>query len=574
MYKTITNEIILSHLVEQKVAIKGWIQNIRKFKDKSFVEIRDYFGILQVVIDLNNPHLKTIFSSLTKESVVEIKGLLLKRKDINPNIKNGDLEIIVEDIKVFSIASELPFQIQDEIDANEDLRLEYRFLDLRRKPVRDNIIFRNKLFYHIRSFFFENNFTEIETPILSKSTPEGARSFLVPSRRKNHFFSLPQSPQLYKQLLMVSGFEKYFQIARVFRDEDLRKDRQYEFVQLDVEMAFPTIESIRKVVEDLVKYIFNKLNLNITTPFEILDFDTAIDKFGSDKPDLRFDNFLLDANVLNDPKEFLFEKNTTKSLFLEEVLIDKKEYKIFSENVVQNKANRLLYVHIKDSKILHYSFKLNSYEAIEKYVKENNFKTGTLFIVNDEYEKVCQGLGALRNKLAQHYNLVKKDDYKFLWVVNWPMFEKDEETGKLSAAHHPFTMPTFETLDLLKTDPLKVRAQAYDLVLNGVEIAGGSIRISSKEIQEQIFETIGLTKEQANNQFGFLLKAFSYGVPPHGGIAFGLDRIIMLLTHSESIRDVIAFPVNSKGQDLLLKSPTIIEEEQLREYNIKLLEDE
>lgn len=573
MYHQITNETILSKLVNHKVAIKGWINNIRKFKDKTFVEIRDYYGILQVIIDLTNDHLKTIFSSLTKESVVEIQGILRKRKDINPNIKNGDLEIITQDIKVFSIASELPFPIQDQIDANEDLRLEYRFLDLRRKPLRNNIIFRNKLFYYIRSFFFEKNFIEIETPILSKSTPEGARSFLVPSRRKNHFFSLPQSPQLYKQLLMVSGFEKYFQIARVFRDEDLRKDRQYEFVQLDVELAFPTIESIRKAVEELIVYLFNKLKIEISTPFAILEYDQAIDKFGSDKPDLRFDNFLLAANDLNNAQDSLFEKNTTKTLFLEDILIDKKEYKIFSEKVVQNKANRLLYVHIQDWQIVHYSFKLNSFEAIKTYVKKHNFKTGTLFIVNDEYEKVCQGLGALRVAVAQHYNLIKQDQYKFLWVVNWPMFELDEETQKLSAAHHPFTMPTFETLDLLKTDPLKVRAQAYDLVLNGVEVAGGSIRISSKQIQEQIFDTIGLSKEQANNQFGFLLKAFSYGVPPHGGIAFGLDRLLMILTNSESIRDVIAFPVNSKGQDLLLKSPTLTENQQLREYNIKLVEE-
>lgn len=573
MYHQITNETILSKLVNHKVAIKGWINNIRKFKDKTFVEIRDYYGILQVIIDLTNDHLKTIFSSLTKESVVEIQGILRKRKDINPNIKNGDLEIITQDIKVFSIASELPFPIQDQIDANEDLRLEYRFLDLRRKPLRNNIIFRNKLFYYIRSFFFEKNFIEIETPILSKSTPEGARSFLVPSRRKNHFFSLPQSPQLYKQLLMVSGFEKYFQIARVFRDEDLRKDRQYEFVQLDVELAFPTIESIRKAVEELIVYLFNKLKIEISTPFAILEYDQAIDKFGSDKPDLRFDNFLLAANDLNNAQDSLFEKNTTKTLFLEDILIDKKEYKIFSEKVVQNKANRLLYVHIQDWQIVHYSFKLNSFEAIKTYVKKHNFKTGTLFIVNDEYEKVCQGLGALRVAVAQHYNLIKQDQYKFLWVVNWPMFELDEETQKLSAAHHPFTMPTFETLDLLKTDPLKVRAQSYDLVLNGVEVAGGSIRISSKQIQEQIFDTIGLSKEQANNQFGFLLKAFSYGVPPHGGIAFGLDRLLMILTNSESIRDVIAFPVNSKGQDLLLKSPTLTEDQQLREYNIKLVEE-
>lgn len=372
---------------------------------------------------------------------------------------------------------------------------------------------------------------------------------------------------------MVSGFEKYFQIARVFRDEDLRKDRQYEFVQLDVELAFPTIESIRKAVEELIVYLFNKLKIEISTPFAILEYDQAIDKFGSDKPDLRFDNFLLAANDLNNAQDSLFEKNTTKTLFLEDILIDKKEYKIFSEKVVQNKANRLLYVHIQDWQIVHYSFKLNSFEAIKTYVKKHNFKTGTLFIVNDEYEKVCQGLGALRVAVAQHYNLIKQDQYKFLWVVNWPMFELDEETQKLSAAHHPFTMPTFETLDLLKTDPLKVRAQAYDLVLNGVEVAGGSIRISSKQIQEQIFDTIGLSKEQANNQFGFLLKAFSYGVPPHGGIAFGLDRLLMILTNSESIRDVIAFPVNSKGQDLLLKSPTLTEDQQLREYNIKLVEE-
>ncbi|WP_434336802.1 aspartate--tRNA ligase [Mesomycoplasma conjunctivae] len=565
----ITNQSLSQYYINQKVRIFGWASNFRKFKDKTFIELRDYWGIVQVVVPKDIAH-----SEIKKESVISVYGTVVIRSNINNKIPNGNLEIIAEKIELISPANELPFEIQDDINANEDLRLEYRFLDLRRNEMKQNLIFRYKFIHQIRQFLYENDFVEIETPILSKSTPEGARSFIVPTRKQNHFFALPQSPQLYKQLLMVSGFNRYFQFARAFRDEDLRKDRQFEFTQLDMEFAFPTIESIQKNIEQLVKHSLRKFDFQFNEDFPQISYKEAIDKYGSDKPDLRFKNYLIDASELDDDQEFLFS-GKTKVVFLENKHISKQDYKILSEIVVQNKANRLLYIHVKNANVDFYSFKTQPslVDKISNFVSKHQFQNGTLFIVSDSYEKTTQSLGALRNKIAQMYDLIDTSSLKFAWIIDWPMFEKDEETQKISAAHHPFTMVDKESVYLLDSNPLAARAQAYDLVLNGFEIGGGSIRIVDKKIQEKIFKIIGLSEQEAKQQFGFLLKAFSYGVPPHGGFAFGLDRFIMILRNASSIRDVIAFPVNSKGQDMLLSSPTNLTNQQLQEYFIQNIKE-
>ncbi|MHA0290636.1 aspartate--tRNA ligase [Mesomycoplasma ovipneumoniae] len=549
------------------VSIQGWVQNIRKIKSKTFVVIRDYHGIFQVIIDENTKKV----DKYSKESVVRVDGVLSLRSNPNTKIHNGDLEINAIHFETLSFSQPIPFEIHNEAHANEDLRLEYRFLDLRREVMRKNLTFRYKVFHYIRTFFFENNFIEIETPILSKSTPEGARSFLVPTRQKGKFFALPQSPQIYKQLLMVSGFEKYFQFARVFRDEDLRKDRQFEFCQLDLEFGFSNFEQISDQIENLIKYLWEKIYSNSNIEFPRLDYDFVIDKYGTDKPDLRFENKLFSLDFL-DGKDPLFQ-GKTRGIFLEKVLISKADYRIFSEKIRQHNANRLLYIHIESGKISYFSFKTEESalkSKLESWLLDNNYQNGTLFLISDNYQETSLALGALRNLLAQKYDLIiNKNEFKFAWIINWPLFELDSNQ-QITSAHHPFTAPVAENIEFLDTDPIKVRAQSYDLVLNGFELGSGSIRITNPELQSKIFRILGLNQDQINLQFGALLKAFNFGVPPSGGFAFGLDRIIMILLQTNSIRDVIAFPVNSKGLDLLLNSPSSINPESLSEYNIKI----
>lgn len=562
----INSKTLSRELLEKQVFLQGWVQNIRKFKDKIFIDLRDYEGICQVVLEGELMSIK-----ITKESVISVIGIVKLRSSVNEKIKNGDLEILASKVEVISLAAELPFEIHDETNANEDLRLEYRYLDLRRKVVHNKIVFRYKFLHQLRQYLYENNFIEVETPILSKSTPEGARSFLVPTRKQGHFFALPQSPQLYKQLLMVSGFNRYFQIARVFRDEDLRNDRQYEFVQLDLEFSFPTIAMIQSEIEKIMVSVFNRFGISFDGTFESMSFDNAIDQYGTDKPDLRFKNLLIDASELTNKDEFLFSGDTTKVVFLENHLINKNDYKTLSETILQNQGNRLLYLHINNKEVDYYSFKTSPelIDRIKSFVAKQNFETGTLFLVSDKYENTCKALGALRVKIGQLFNLADDSKYRFVWIVDWPLFETNSEGG-FSAAHHPFTCPTSETRQFLTSDPNKVRAQAYDLVLNGYELGSGSIRIVDQQLQKQIFEVIGLNDQQIESQFGFLLKAFSYGAPPHGGFAIGLDRLLMILTKSSSIREVIPFPLNSKGQDLLFESPTAVQDSQLVDYGLKL----
>ncbi|MBG0730620.1 aspartate--tRNA ligase [Mycoplasma sp. 'Moose RK'] len=547
------------------VFIQGWVQNIRKIKNKTFVIIRDYYGIFQVVLD---PNSKT--AQFSKESVVKVEGTLVLRTNPNPKIHNGDLEIIVKELQTLSFSQQIPFEIRDEISVNEDLRLQYRYLDLRRDVMRKNLIFRYQVFHQIRNFLFENNYIEIETPILSKSTPEGARSFLVPTRHDGKFFALPQSPQIYKQLLMVAGFEKYFQFARVFRDEDLRKDRQFEFSQLDLEFGFINLEKVLEQIESLFTNLWEKLFPNYKIEFPKIKHQDAISFYGSDKPDLRFENLLFDVEILDNFNKLFFGK--TRGIFLENFLISKADYRIFSEKIVQNKGSKLFYCHFENKKFTFFSFKTDEnfpILEIENFLCKKNFKNGTLFLVSDTYENCSQALGALRNLIGEKYNLIKKDEFKFIWVIDWPLFELDSEEN-LTSAHHPFTAPTEQTRHFLATDAKKVRAQAYDLVLNGFELGSGSIRISDSKLQTEIFQILGLDPSQIKSQFGPLLHAFEFGVPPHGGFAIGLDRLIMILRNTESIRDVIPFPVNSKGLDLLLNSPSKIDKKILDEFALEL----
>ncbi|VEU59807.1 aspartate--tRNA ligase [Mesomycoplasma neurolyticum] len=568
--KTINNNQLRIKNVNENVTLYGWVHNIRKFKKMFFLDLRDRWGITQVVYDPEQINI-----TLTKESIIKVEGIVLERKSYNNNIATGQIEVSASNIQLLSKSKELPFEINDDINVSEELRLKYRFLDLKRDKLKNNIIFKHRVFKHLRDFLDENDFIDIETPILSKSTPEGARDFLVPTRKEGQFFALPQSPQLFKQILMVSGFEKYYQFAKVFRDEDLRKDRQFEFYQLDMEMSFVDEKDIQEFVEKMMFYLFEKLNIKIKVPFLKINYDDAIENYGSDKPDLRFENKLIKADELFDKNEFLFSNTTTKTIFLENYEINKKQFKHLDEITRKNKGNRLLYLTIKNQEITFASFKIQNFEKIQNFITKNKFKNGTLFLVNDTYENTCQSLGALRNELGTMFDLIgeNKNTYKFAWIVNWPMFEYDEEAKRYSAAHHPFTMFQEESLKFYKEKPHLARAKAYDLVLNGFEIAGGSIRINDSEIQKSMFEIISMTEKTMQSQFGFFLKALEYGVPPHGGIAFGLDRLIMILTNSESIRDVIPFPVNSKGINLMIDSPSAITKEQLEEYFLKIKEN-
>ncbi|MGY6171760.1 aspartate--tRNA ligase [Candidatus Mycoplasma pogonae] len=566
--KKINNNELTIHNLNQEVTLYGWVKNIRKFKNMSFVDLRDRWGITQIVFN----DTKTDFN---KEAVLKVTGKVVARKDKNPNLATGEIEVIVTDYQVLSNSDNLPFEIKDEIDVSEELRLEYRYLDLRRHKIAANILLKHKVFQYLREFLNQYDFVDIETPILSRSTPEGARDFLVTTRKKGHFFALPQSPQLFKQILMASGFEKYYQFARVFRDEDLRKDRQYEFTQLDIEMSFVKQETIQSLVEQMYRHLFNKLGLTITGEFEKITYDTAIDKYGVDKPDLRHQHFLTEATAdLQNTAEFLFNFPTIKTIFLEQK-VSKKELKLLEEEFKKNKGNRLLNVEIQNGKVIANSFKDINLDKIQTYVTNHNYQTGTLFIVAGEYQEVTNSLGALRVKMKEMFNLVNSDEFRFAWIVDWPMYEYDAETNSYAAAHHPFTMFQDGFLNTPnEANPKLARAQAYDLVLNGFELGGGSIRIFDKDVQRKMFSIIGMTLEQQEQQFGFFLKTFNYGLPPHGGIAFGIDRLVMILQNTDSIRDVIPFPINSKGVNLMTQAPSPVDPKQLDEYHITIVKEE
>lgn len=560
MNKSINNNQLRLTNVGETVTLYGWVANKRKFGELNFVDLRDRYGVTQLVFR-EQIH-------FSKESVLEVTGLVAERKDKNPNLNTGDIEVIVQEYKVLSTANELPFSIRDDIEVKEDLRLKYRFLDLRRPIMQKGIILKNQIFQGMREFLQTNDFLELETPILAKATPEGARDFLVPTRNYDQFWALPQSPQLFKQLLMVSGFERYYQFARCFRDEDSRKDRQPEFTQLDIEVSFLSVEKFQEIIEKMFQHFMRKIGIEIQIPFQRLNFDDCIRLYGSDKPDLRFDKTIDDIDFFcaNSDFNIIKEKPSKRLLHIDEI-ISKSEFKKLEEIAKKNKVKSLFYF-TYDQQIQSTNFANKVPEAVEELLKSKNYQSGTYLIVADKYENASQALGALRVELNSWYNWAR-DEYNFSWIVNWPMFEYDEENDSWQAAHHPFTQfdNTLEELETLPRE--KIRAKSYDLVLNGFELGSGSARIYDKQIQERMFNLIGMDAKQQQEKFGFFLKAFDYGIPPHCGIGLGMDRLVMILSNNKTIRDVIPFPKNAKNQDVFTEAPSSIAPEQLQELFIK-----
>lgn len=570
-------------LAGQQVVLCGWVAKRRDHGGLIFVDLRDRSGIVQVVADPDTAGESfKIAEDIRNEYVIKVVGKVSLRDEatINSNIATGEIEVMASEIEVLNAAKTPPFYIQDGIDTDENLRLKYRYLDLRRPEMQRNIILRHKVTKLMRDYLDTRNFLEIETPMLTKSTPEGARDYLVPSRvNPGKFYALPQSPQIFKQLLMVSGMERYFQIARCFRDEDLRADRQPEFTQLDMEMSFMEMDEILELMEGLIAYIFEgALGKKIQTPFQRLTWDEAMDRYGSDKPDLRFGMELInmvDAVKDSDFKVFnqvIENGGVVKAINVKGYAnIPRRECDSLVDFVGIYGAKGLAWMQIQeDGSVKSPIAKFFSEAHLANILATAQAEAGDLIMfIADKPAVVAQALGALRIEMAKRRNLIDNDALAFAWVVDFPMFEYDEEEKRYVAMHHPFTSPRDEDLPLLATDPGKVYAKAYDMVLNGTEIGGGSIRIHRRDVQKQIFSAIGLTDEQAQEKFGFMMNAFEYGAPPHGGLAFGLDRLIMIMAQRDSIRDVIAFPKTQSAACVMTQAPNDVDEKQLRELHIR-----
>ena len=571
--------------VGKEVTVCGWVQKQRDLGQLIFIDLRDRTGIVQLAFDesVTLPEYFKMAFSARAEFVLCATGVVRERSSKNKKIKTGDIEILVNKMTVLAESATPPFEILDDTNVNEELRLKYRYLDLRRHSVQDKIIKRHKIVKIARDYFDENGFIEVETPILIKSTPEGARDYIVPSRVfPGNCFALPQSPQLYKQLTMLSGFDRYFQVARCFRDEDLRSDRQPEFTQLDLEMSFVDSEDIMSISEGFLKKVFKEvLNVNITLPLPRISYSDAMERFGSDKPDTRFDLEIADiTNLL---------KNTGFKAFLSAIedggsiraikapslasKISRKEIDRFIQWIKAYGAAGLAWTKINDDGTASSSYEkfLTENEVLSVRQKLNAQNGDVIFIVADKKNKiVLESLGALRCEIANKFSLIDNTKLNLLWVVDFPLFEYDEEGKRYVAMHHPFTHPKFEDIDKLETAPEKVHALAYDIVLNGNEIGGGSIRINNRDLQKRMFKALGFTEKSAEERFGFLIDAFKYGAPPHGGLAFGLDRLVMLMLNCESIRDVIVFPKVATSAELISSAPGKIEEKQLDELGLSL----
>lgn len=577
MQRTYCGEIT-NQLIKQNVLIKGWVKKNRKLGKLLFLDIRDRSGIVQVVIDDKNINFELV-KNLKRESVVEITGVVSLRKTSNDEIKNGDVEIVLSSITVDSIADTTPLIIEDDTDALEDTRMNYRFLDLRRPIMQQNLMFRSQVVNRMRQFFVDHGFIEVETPILGKPTPEGARDYLVPSRiSAGKFYALPQSPQIYKQLLMVSGFDRYFQVAKCFRDEDLRSDRQPEFTQLDIEMSFTNELEIQTLVEQLCQDIFKKvMNIDLSIPFKRMDYGVAMNKYGSDKPDLRFGLELIDATNFFKNTEFnLFKNAISNKHVIKTIIIDK----ILTKKDVSELEKYARDMHAKGLAWLSYDGQ-NYQGSIANHVnlttlidflKQHNKTIGTVLFIVDELKIANEALGLVRNILGDKLDLKKSNQFEFVWIVNWPLFEYDDKENKFLPAHHPFTQPQDDYHSNFDTNKSDALAKAYDIVLNGYELGGGSIRIIDPNMQTRMFKTIGLNEQEIRNKFGYLLDAFRYGVPPHGGIAIGIDRMISLMLGLTNIRDVIAFPKNAHAIDQMLKAPSNVNSQELLDLHLKIKE--
>ena len=583
------NELRIENVGEE-VVLSGWVSKVRDLGHFTFIDLRDRYGITQILVNEEGSG-KELFEEARKlknEWVIKVTGKVAERSSKNKNIPTGDIEVEAKNIEILSRSKQLPFEIDETGNLNENMRLTYRYLDIRRPKMLNNIIKRNDMLFSIRKFMNENGFLDIDTPILAKATPEGARDFIVPSRiNKGDFYALPQSPQLFKQILMVSGVDKYYQLAKCFRDEDLRADRQPEFTQLDLEMSFIEQEDILNVTEALAKQVFKDVTgIEITESFERMSYDDAMNFYGSDKPDLRFDMKLIDLSKETQNSGFGVFENAIKDGGNVKAVVAPNAEK-FSRKYIKDledfvktyfKAKGLAYIKInEDGEINSPIAKFFTEEKLAEITQKLGIKNNEIaLILADKYKIVHDGLGALRLKLGEELELIDKDSFKFLWVIDFPMFEWSEEENRYKAQHHPFTSIKQEDRKYLDSNELdKIKTDSYDMVLNGYEIGGGSIRIHEEELQEKVFEKLGLNKEEQQEKFGFFLEVLKYGVPPHGGLAFGIDRWLMAMLKENSIKEVIPFPKTNKGQDLMTGAPAEIEENILAEdLRLKLLEIE
>ena len=568
--------------LNETVTLKGWVQRRRDLGGLIFIDLRDASGVVQVVFNQDNQEATEIADTLRSEYVIEVTGEVVKRdpSTVNENTKTGELEVVANTLKVLSKAQTPPFQIEDE-DVSEDVRLKYRYVDLKRQRLQETLRTRHKTTAAIREFLNDEFFVDVETPFLSKSTPEGARDYLVPSRiHHGEFYALPQSPQIYKQLLMLSGFERYYQIVKCFRDEDLRRDRQPEFTQVDIEKSFTDVEDMIDLNERLLKHVFKTVKgLDIETPFARMTYDDAMLRYGVDKPDTRFDMELVELSEFSKNVDFKVFKSTVENGGIVKAIVVKnnadkysrKDIEALEEYVKLYGAKGLAWLKYNDEAfagpIAKFFDDEKQSELKELLSVEDN---DLVFFGADKASVVNASLGNLRNKLGKELELIDEDKYNFVWITDWPLFEYDEEEERFVAAHHPFTSPKEEDIELLETTPEKVKANAYDIVLNGYELGGGSIRISDPELQKKMFKALGFSEKEMHDQFGFLIEAFKYGAPPHGGLAYGLDRLVMLLTKTDNIRDVIAFPKTSSAQDLMMDSPSFVSNRQLNELHLQI----
>ena len=580
--KTIENSTITKENIGQTLELYGWVQKKRDLGGVIFIDLRDRSGIIQLTIRPENKAYE-IASRLKNEYVIKVIGTVQKREKVNPNIKTGEIEIDIQELEIINTSIETPFEIKDDTNALEDTRLKYRYLDLRRQSLKDKIMTRAKITRCIRNFLDTEGFIDIETPVLCRSTPEGARDYLVPSRiNKGNFYALPQSPQILKQLLMVSGFEKYYQIAKCFRDEDLRADRQPEFTQVDVELSFVDEFDVMNVIEKLIAKVFKEMKqVEIKLPLKRMKYNDAIKNYGSDKPDLRYEMPIQEiTNIFNNTsieflKKVIEEKGIINALVLKNKAdkYSRKEIDKLTDFVKTYKATGLAYIKVEDT--LSGSIAKNlSEEEISTLKRQLNLeKNDIVFIISGAYNIVKTSLGALRCKLAKDNQMINNKEYQMLFVTDFPVFEYSEQENRYVACHHPFTAPKDEDIDKLLTDKANCYAKAYDIVINGYEAGGGSIRIHNQDTQKIMFEALGFTDEEAKEKFGFLMEAFKYGTPPHGGFALGLDRLTMLLTETDNIRDVIAFPKTASASCLLTEAPNVVSEKQLEELGLQLKEE-
>ncbi len=580
MHRTIENGKLRMEHVNQEVKLIGWVAKRRNLGSLVFIDLRDRTGIVQVVFDEN---LSEAVKDVRSEYILEVDGVVEERSAKNAKIPTGDVEVRAKSVSIINRAETTPFMISDELDTLEDTRLKYRYLDLRRPVMQEKLIMRSRIGGVIRRFLEENGFMEVETPILTASTPEGARDFLVPSRvHPGSFYALPQSPQLFKQLLMISGFERYYQFARCFRDEDLRADRQTDFTQVDMEMSFMSEEEIEELMEEMMAKVMKDVKgIEIPRPFKKMTYKDAMNTYGSDKPDIRFGLELQDVTEVFRNSEFAVFKNALairqsaiKALVVpQKATATRKETDKYTELAKKYGAKGLVVIKYLNGALEGSVTKYFTEEEKAALIQTLNLKEDALIMITADYWiKAATALGALRVAIGKELNLYDPHSFAYLWVVDFPMFEYDED-GNLTPTHHPFTRPKDEDIPLLDTDPINARAYAYDMVLNGFELGGGSLRIYDGALQEKMFEIIGLTEEDIQRRFGWFVDAFKYGTPPHGGLAFGFDRIAMLLTESDSIRDVIAFPKNASAVCPLTNAPTPVEEKQLEELSIRICEE-